>query len=144
MKNPYATIFILLIIAAVIYFLLKTQIEALFMRLKTGTVQPADPAATTQTTANNAPSTETQIPANNTGANLSCSIKDINFSKSLSKGMPANKEVEYLQCYLNAVKNANLTVDGVYGSKTEKALAAHMKVALPMPPTNLLYVQAMK
>ncbi|PSJ72360.1 hypothetical protein C7N43_34680 [Sphingobacteriales bacterium UPWRP_1] len=134
--KPITSIFILLIVAAVLYFLLKTQIESLFSKLKTGVMQPVVDTGTQ----NNAPTVGVQIP-NNNAPNLNCPITDVNFKALLFKGMPKNKEVSYLQCFLN-LHGAKLTVDGSFGPKTEAALAAYLGIAQPVPPITLESIAA--
>lgn len=144
MKTPYITIFLLLILAAVIYFALKTQIETLFQRLKTGTmpatgVPPAPPPGYAP---NNSAGTVTTAPANNSAA-LSCPIDNLDFNRILIKGMAYNREVEFLQCTLN-LSGENLVVDGRYGSKTEAALARYLGINPPVPAISLTTILATK
>lgn len=131
--KPTTIIFVLLIVVALLYFLLKTQVETLFKQLATRVTAGTGQQQAIQTQ-NNAEGGQT-LPGNNAN-DLNCPIQDVNFNKPLFKNMPKNKEVSFLQCFLN-LHGAKLAVDGVYGSKTEAAVAAHLGIALPVPPITL-------
>lgn len=135
--KPTTIIFVLLIVVALLYFLLKTQVETLFKQLATRVTAGAGQQQATQTQ-NNAEGSGQTLPGNNAN-DLNCPIQDVNFNKPLFKNMPKNKEVSFLQCFLN-LHGAKLAVDGVYGNKTEAAVAARLGIALPVPPITLQFI----